>query len=95
MNVISMAKFTLKTSVNAIKISTLTSRAIHAQPTSTRSTGFCAIWDCISSSSIEFIKPRMKHEARSFLRIANAADTGKRKRLVQLPDAGSPPRSAS
>ena len=30
---------------------TLTSRATHAHPTSPRSTGFCAIWDCISSSS--------------------------------------------
>jgi len=28
-----------------------TSRATHAHPTSPRSTGFCAIWDCISSSS--------------------------------------------
>ena len=26
------------------------SRAAHAHPTSPRSTGFCAIWDCISSS---------------------------------------------
>jgi len=32
-------------------LSTLTSRAIHAHPTSPRSTGFCAIWDCTSSSS--------------------------------------------
>ena len=32
-------------------LSTLTSRATHAHPTSSRSTGFCAIWDCISSSS--------------------------------------------
>jgi len=32
-------------------LSTLTSRAAHARPTSPRSTGFCAIWDCISSSS--------------------------------------------
>ena len=31
--------------------STLTSRATHAHPTSPRSTGFCAIWGCISSSS--------------------------------------------
>ena len=30
--------------------STLTSRATHAHPTSPRSTGFCAIWGCISSS---------------------------------------------
>ena len=30
---------------------TLTSRATHAHPTSSRNTGFCAIWDCISSSS--------------------------------------------
>jgi len=30
---------------------TLTSRATHAHPTSPRSTGFCAIWGCISSSS--------------------------------------------
>jgi len=29
----------------------MTSRATHAHPTSPRSTGFCAIWDCISSSS--------------------------------------------
>ena len=29
----------------------LTSRATHAHPTSPRSTGFCDIWDCISSSS--------------------------------------------
>ena len=28
-----------------------TSRATHAHPTSPRSTGFCAIWGCISSSS--------------------------------------------
>ena len=33
-------------------LSTLTSRATHAHPTSPRSTGFCAIWDCICSSSI-------------------------------------------
>jgi len=32
-------------------LSTLTSRATHAHPTSPRSTGFCVIWDCISSSS--------------------------------------------
>ena len=32
-------------------LSTLTSRATHAHPTSPRSTGFCARWDCISSSS--------------------------------------------
>jgi len=32
-------------------LSTLTSRATHAHPTSLRSTGFCAIWGCISSSS--------------------------------------------
>ena len=32
-------------------LSTLTSRATHAHPTSPRSTGFCAIWGCISSSS--------------------------------------------
>ena len=31
--------------------SALTSRATHAHPTSPRSTGFCAIWDCISPSS--------------------------------------------
>ena len=30
-------------------LSTLTSRATHAHPTSPRSTGFCAIWGCISS----------------------------------------------
>ena len=34
-----------------LDLSTLTSRATHAHPTSPRSTGFCAIWDCISSSS--------------------------------------------
>jgi len=32
-------------------LSTLTSRATRAHPTSPRSTGFCALWDCISSSS--------------------------------------------
>ena len=32
-------------------LSTLTSRATHGNSTSPRSTGFCAIWDCISSSS--------------------------------------------
>ena len=32
-------------------LSTLTSRATHAHPTSPRSTGFCAIWGCINSSS--------------------------------------------
>jgi len=32
-------------------LSTLTSRATHAHPTSPRSTGLCAIWGCISSSS--------------------------------------------
>ena len=32
-------------------LSTLTSRATHAHPTSPRSTGFCAIWGCVSSSS--------------------------------------------
>ena len=35
-------------------LSTLTSRATHAHPTSPRSTGFCAIWGCISSSSSSF-----------------------------------------
>ena len=33
-------------------LSALTSRATHAHPTSPRSTGFGAIWDCISSSSM-------------------------------------------
>ena len=33
-------------------LSTLTSRATHAHPTSPRSTGFCAIWGCTSSSSV-------------------------------------------
>ena len=33
-------------------LSTLTSRATHAHPFSPRSTGFCAIWGCISSSSL-------------------------------------------
>ena len=32
-------------------LSTLTSRATHAHPTSPRRTRFCAIWDCASSSS--------------------------------------------
>jgi len=32
-------------------LSTLTPRTTHAHPTSPPSTGFCAIWDCISSSS--------------------------------------------
>ena len=32
--------------------SALTSRATDAHPTSPRSTGFCAIWGCISSSSV-------------------------------------------
>jgi len=32
-------------------LSTLTSRATHEHPTSTRNTDFCAVWDCISSSS--------------------------------------------
>ena len=32
-------------------LSTLTSRATHAHPTSSRSNGFCAIWGCITSSS--------------------------------------------
>ena len=32
-------------------LSTLTSRATQAHPTSPRSIGFCAIWGCISSSS--------------------------------------------
>jgi len=36
-------------------LSALTSRATHAHPTSPRSTGFCAIWGCISSS---FYSPR-------------------------------------
>ena len=31
--------------------SALTSRATHAHPTSPRSIGFCAIWDCVSPSS--------------------------------------------
>ena len=34
-------------------LSKMTSRASHAHPTLTRSTGFFAIWDCISSSSAE------------------------------------------
>ena len=38
-------------SFHLASLSTLTSRATHAHPTSPRSTGFCAIWDCISSSS--------------------------------------------
>ena len=37
------------------RFSTLTSRATHAHPTSPRSTGFCAVWDCISSSSSSFL----------------------------------------
>ena len=32
-------------------LSTLTSRATHAHPTSPRGTGFCVIWDCTTSSS--------------------------------------------
>jgi len=36
-------------------LSTLTSRATHAHPTSPRSTGFCAIWDCTSSSSSSLV----------------------------------------
>ena len=32
---------------------TLTSRATHAHPALPRSTGFCAIWGCISSSALE------------------------------------------
>jgi len=38
-------------------LSTLTSRATHAHPTSAHSTGFCAIWDCISSSSSSNKRP--------------------------------------
>ena len=34
-----------------LPVPTLTSRATHAHPTSPRSTGFCAILDCIRSSS--------------------------------------------
>ena len=37
--------------LGSLALSTMTSRATHAHPTSPRSTGFCAIWDCISSSS--------------------------------------------
>ena len=37
-------------------LSTLTSRATHAHPTSPRSTGFCAIWGCISSSSTRIFR---------------------------------------
>ena len=42
-------------------LSTLTSRATHAHPTSPRSTGFCAIWDCISSS--------LKYRASDFVSV--------------------------
>ena len=41
-------------------LSTLTSRATHAHPTSPRSTGFCAIWDCISSRSSSHLRTQ-KH----------------------------------
>ena len=47
-------------------LSTLTSRATHAHPTSPRSTGFCAIWDCISSSSSSHADARQgahRHDA--------------------------------
>ena len=43
----------------------MTSRATHAQPTSPRSTGFCAIWDCISSSSSS--RTESKSDDLSFL----------------------------
>ena len=41
-------------------LSTLTSRAAHAHPTSPRSTGFCAIWGCISSSSRLAFQPKTR-----------------------------------
>ena len=49
-------------------LSTLTSRATHAHPTSPRRTGFCAILDCISSSSSSLCKricPYLLFEATS------------------------------
>ena len=49
-------------------LSTLTSRATHAHPTSPRSTGFCAIWDCISSSS------RLAHTAIAVGAMCNVLD---------------------
>jgi len=46
---------------------TLTSRATHAHPTSPRSTGFCAIWDCISSSSMKLLVNNAHSEAQAAL----------------------------
>ena len=47
-------------------LSTLTSRATHAHPTSPRSTGFCAMWDCISSRSSSTFINLEKHCVKFF-----------------------------
>ena len=44
-----------------LPLSTLTSHATQAHPTSPRSTGFCAIWGCISTSSSSFCPHSLTH----------------------------------
>jgi len=57
-------------------LSTLTSRAIHAHPTSPRSTGFCAIRDCItSSSSSRDLENQRKRKEASYWPRARALNT--------------------
>ena len=57
-------------------ISTLTSRATHAHPTSPRSTGFCAIWGCISSSSSSSSEPTPNTRVSSRLPLGEDAREG-------------------
>ena len=54
-------------------LSTLTSRATHAHPTSPRSTGFCAIWGCISSSSSSSSSSRDSNTGRGRVVLESSA----------------------
>ena len=68
-------------------LSTLTSRATHAHPTSPRSTGFCAIWDCTSSSSLAEARKGPRQAATS------SRSVGERQtHEPPLPLRASPPR---
>jgi len=67
-------------------LSALTSRATHAHPTSPRSTGFCAIWGCISSSSSS--SKRSKTRGRDH----NAGPSQPRRRCSLLPTTKPAPR---
>jgi len=59
-------------------LSTLTSRATHAHPTSPRSTGFCVIWGCISSSS----KPVLRGEVGCAVGEGGVGALGRSKHII-------------